>query len=459
MGLSAKTIDLLPDKKRFRGCRRVAHRLVHHWMFEILVLLCIFANAAQVGIQTDVMATRSSLHVPPAHRAANMFFCVWFSLELALRLFVYRCHFFTMWGCGWNIFDLVLVALQVLEEVVLAVENSSLEDRQVEDDMHGLPNSTLLRTARILRVVKVMRVMRMMRYFQDLRLLVSCILHSLRPLFWALSLICIIIYVVGTNLTHIVMVHRILDGPEEQVDGETLLQKYYGSVPRSLMSMFQGLTGGVDWRDLTDPLLAHEGLRGAAFGILVYLAFAILGVMNVVTGTFVQNAIERSAEVKEINKVTQARTLFKCLDLDMSGSISFDEIRSHLDSAPVQEFLRSIDVDISEARCLFEVMDLRGSGTIDFDEFLSACLRLQGPARALDLILLTRDSRRFFEQQTALLQSFCSEQAASPMHQKRGAASEHQREELGGKPPMPGAVPASPGEPFNAFEDISEESC
>merc|ERR1711920_439223 len=50
-------------------------------------------------------------------------------------------------------------------------------------------------------------------------------------------------------------------------------------------------------------------------------------------------------------------------------------------------------------------MDMSGNGTIDFDEFLSACLRLQGSARALDLILLTRDSRRFFEQQTMQLQS------------------------------------------------------
>jgi len=48
---------------------------------------------------------------------------------------------------------------------------------------------------------------------------------------------------------------------------------------------------------------------------------------------------------------------------------------------------------------------MSGGGTIDFDEFLAACLRLQGPARALDLILLTRDSRRFFEQQLAMLQS------------------------------------------------------
>merc|ERR1719497_229679 len=106
-------------------------------------------------------------------------------------------------------------------------------NRAYDDDTFGLPNSTLLRTARILRAVKVLR---MMRYFQDLRLLVSCILHSVKPLCWALTLIFIIIYVVGTNLTHIVLVHRILDNVGS---GSEELEEYYGSVPKSLISMFQ----------------------------------------------------------------------------------------------------------------------------------------------------------------------------------------------------------------------------
>jgi len=353
----------------------------------------------------------------------------------------------------------------VVEEVVLAVENQH-QHRALDDDTHGMPNNTLLRTARILRVVKVMRVMRMMRYFEDLRLLVSCILHSVKPFCWALALIFIIIYVVGTNLTHIVLVQRLLD--RSHVDTSEVetsdLERYYGSVPRSLMSMFQALTGGVDWRDLLDPLLEHEGLRWAAVGFVFYLAFAILGVMNVVTGTFVQNAIERSEEVKEVNKVTQARKLFACLDLDASGSISFDELHGHLHSPEVLSFLRSIDVDISEARCLFEVMDLRGQGTIDFDEFLSACLRLQGPARALDLILLTRDSRRFFEQQTALLQSLQHPRAEPP---RSSATSDLLSPEGCRLPDLPEAAAAAAQLwPCGAFaartvtlDNVSEESC
>jgi len=297
-----------------------------------------------------------------------------------------------------------------------------------------MPNNTILRVSRLLRVVKVVRLLRLMRYFEDLRLLVSCILHSAKPFFWAAALIFMIIFVVSTYVTYIVVLHRI-DGGSEFASSPDLVE-YYGTIGSSVLSLFQGLTGGVDWRDLVDPLLEHPSLRWAAAGMLLYLSFAILGIMNVVTGTFVQHAMERSTEVKEINRVSQARKLFKSLDFDASGYITFEEIHDHLYTPPVQDFLKSIDVDVSEARCLFEVMDMGGSGSIDFEEFLSACLRLQGPARALDLILLTRDSRRFFEQHSMILEHIAQRLDTDCLDQ------------LGPPPPGPdGPGPEDPGTP------------
>lgn len=378
--------------------RRLATSLVSSSMFEFTIQVAIFANAVQVGLQADSMASSLSMKVPPVHRAMNVFFCALFTFEVALKLYVFRKQFFTMWGCGWNVFDMMLVIVQLTEEVMQACEDEG------ELPSPGMPNNMVVRIGRLMRVVKVVRIMRLMRYFEDLRLLVTCILHSAKPFFWSAALLLLIIYVVGTYLTHIVLVHRIVEGASDPNNTAVALNRYYGTVSASVLSLFQGLTGGIDWRDLLDPLLEHPSLRWAAVGFLCYFAFAILGVMNVVTGTFVQHAIERSQEVKEVNRVCQARKLFKSLDFDASGSISFEEIHDHLHTPTVQEFLRQIDVDVSEARCLFEVMDMSGSGSIDFEEFLSACLRLQGPARALDLILLTRDSRRFAEQQASLLE-------------------------------------------------------
>ncbi|CAE7640779.1 unnamed protein product [Symbiodinium sp. CCMP2592] len=56
----------------------------------------------------------------------------------------------------------------------------------------------------------------------------------------------------------------------------------------------------------------------------------------------------------------------------------------------------SVDVDPSEAQYLLEVLDMDGSGTINFEEFLRGTLRLNGSARAADLLLVAREMKRFF---------------------------------------------------------------
>merc|ERR1719210_1762154 len=127
--------------------------------------------------------------------------------------------------------------------------------------------------------------------------------------------------------------------------------------------------------------------------------------MNVVTGIFVQNAIERADEVERMNKVEQARKLFKIIDLNNNGHITFEELEAHLETPEVVDFFKGIDVDISDAKHLFDLLDFDDNGSLEFEEFLSGCIRLQGPAKALDMLIVHRDTRQAFEQQDERLTS------------------------------------------------------
>merc|ERR1719382_1543406 len=100
-----------------------------------------------------------------------------------------------------------------------------------------------------------------------------------------------------------------------------------------------------------------------------------------------------------MQKVSRASLLFDKLDSTQTGEISISEIEEHLESEEVREFFRSIDVDVCEARWLFDMLDHDGSGTVDFQEFLAGCLRLQGPAKAIDLVLVMRELRECLEKQ------------------------------------------------------------
>ncbi|CAE8665450.1 unnamed protein product, partial [Polarella glacialis] len=78
-------------------------------------------------------------------------------------------------------------------------------------------------------------------------------------------------------------------GQEDSSDAQAL-SELFGSLTISALSLFQGIAGGIDWKDLVNPLM---NLVSPWAGLLLvgYIAFAILAVMNVVTGLFVENAM------------------------------------------------------------------------------------------------------------------------------------------------------------------------
>eukprot|EP00913_Durusdinium_trenchii_P013862 g13014.t1 len=233
----------------------------------------------------------------------------------------------------------------------------------------------VLRIVRTLRCIRLLRVLRLTRFFDDLRSggLVACIVYSAKSFIWSVMFVFLLVYIYGLYLTQSVHLHRLETG--KNAAGDEVLAEYFGTVGRSILSLFQALTGGIDWRDLVEPLSEYMNW-GWGLATVIWIAFLMLGVMNIITGNFVSAAMERSQS---------------SLDIDDNGAITIDEIRRHLESKPVQHFFRTIDVDSSEA-----------------EEFISGCLRLQGAARAVDLLLMTKDTRRGFEQILIYLEELTS---------------------------------------------------
>lgn len=73
--------------------------------------------------------------------------------------------------------------------------------------------------------------------------------------------------------------------------------------------------------------------------------------------------------------------------------ITWEDFQASLDTKEMKELFNAIDLDISEAHCVFKILDLDDDGTLDADEFLSGCLRLRGPAKTLDVLVLMREIR------------------------------------------------------------------
>merc|ERR1719473_2294555 len=86
---------------------------------------------------------------------------------------------------------------------------------------------------RVLRVARLARIFRLLRFFKELWLLVAGIFDAMRTLFWAWTLITLLIYIFGIFTT------RMIGQAHIQVDE---IRDYFGDVPKSMFTLFQVMT-------------------------------------------------------------------------------------------------------------------------------------------------------------------------------------------------------------------------
>jgi len=329
------------------------------------------------------MASNDLTEVPSEYSVLERLFCALFSIELAVRLVAYGLPLFDgRTGPGrWALFDGVVVGLQLFELAADSILGGSATDNK---------NMSFMRVMRILRLVRVLRIVRIIRFLGELRTIVSSVMNSMRALFWTFVLLMLGIYVVGIYFTQLVLDYRL---SEDQLDVDERLLTYFGDLPRAILSLYQAMSGGVDWGDVSGPLIDHiSPMQGIIF--VIYIAFTVLALMNVVTGVFVEGSLRRAKAEEQTLIVAQLRSMFREVDVDQSGRLSVAEFQALLAKSEMIEYMKEIDVDIDEAQALFVILDHDQSGQIDYNEFVFGALRLRGAARAFDVMLLSHDNRQ-----------------------------------------------------------------
>lgn len=358
------------------GCQHTLSAIVAHPHFDYIVTALIVLNGIMVGVQTDVMARATTDDSPVVFEVLEVIFCVIFTTELCFRLGAHGWKFFTMSGKGWNYFDLVIVSLQLFE-MTMAVVASGLGFK-----------FTLLR---ILRLVRVIRLARALRLIGELRTIVASIAGSMKPLFWTGVLLFMVVYVLGVYITQVVLNERIEMEKDGRDDGR--LERFWGDLFRSIFSLFESITGGVDWDDVVRPLWEQVG-SGMVVLYCLYIAFTVLAMLNVVTGVFIESVMKNATAEKEQNTINHLNSLFSKLDVSRHGELTWEDFQRQLETKEMREFFRTIDVDIKHARALFDLLDMDESGSVNAEEFMDGCLQIWAPSKGLDFHMMRRDVNR-----------------------------------------------------------------
>jgi len=144
------------------------------------------------------------------------------------------------------------------------------------------------------------------------------------------------------------------------------------------------MTDGIHWHEVMDPLVQHCS-PWLQLVFVVYTAFTMLALMNILTGFFLESAMRIAEDENKQVVVEQISQIFRRGDVDNSGTISVAEFQGLLThDEHLAFFLNTLDIHQEQAMQLFVLLDKDNSGEIDFDEFVVGCERLQGSAKAID---------------------------------------------------------------------------
>lgn len=367
-----------------RAAKTIVNSVVFEWFCASLILIC----AVLVGVQAHWDIQYIGVTPPAVFRVLNTGFNLLFTVELVLRLMVEGLLFFSWYNPSihWNAMDAALVTAALVEEGIMLVAAST-----ESVDLSGLKVLRTLRLARILRIVKVVR------FFSELRIMVNGVIGSARSLCWALLLILLVNFLFGVFFMQLSIDY--LETKEDQA-----LMKFFGSLPRTMMTLYQGISGGIDWYNAVEVLTPVSPICEYVFS--AYVFFTVFCCLNIITGIFVDNAkalkvadlenMHQEARRERKKWISEVAELFSKISESNEGRLTREDFVHHLnhsDRIATCFHKLGINTETTNTDELWQLFDFGESGSIDQDEFAIGIKQFHGQARSIDLYKLRKEMR------------------------------------------------------------------
>lgn len=208
------------------------------------IIAVILLNAAIMGMETSA-ALMARWH--DGLVLIDKLCLLVFLVELGIKFYAYRGQF---WRSGWNVFDLLVVAVAVVP---------------------GAGAWSVLRSLRVLRVLRLLTVI------PSLRKVVAAFLHSIPGLAGVCAVMAIFFYTAGVLATRLF--------------GETH-PDWFGSLGKSLYTLFQVMTLESWSMGIVRPVMESHPLAWAFF--VPFIIIATFTILNLFIGIIVSTMQELS---------------------------------------------------------------------------------------------------------------------------------------------------------------------
>jgi len=229
---------------------------IQHWVVAVILV-----NAVILGLETSpaMMERMGGLLI-----AMDKICLLIFIAELVMKFIAYRGRF---WRSGWNVFDFLVVAVALVP---------------------GAGPWAVLRSLRVLRVLRLLTVI------PSLRKVVAAFLHSIPGLAGVCAVMTIFFYTAGVLATRLFAAS---------------FPEWFGSLPRSLYSLFQVMTLESWSMGIVRPVMEVYPWAWAFF--VPFIIIATFTILNLFIGIIVSTMQELSlvpdieAEHEEVTAILE----------------------------------------------------------------------------------------------------------------------------------------------------------
>jgi hypothetical protein len=352
--------------------------------FETVVILVIFVNCAFMAYTADY-----EVENPEGYNdfinSGEWFFQIFYSVELILKLIVHRQYFFCngSWKANW--FDMFLVAVGWVG--------------MMSTDGGGM-SASFLRVVRLAKLGRTMRAVRVMSELKHLRAFLICLQGSFMSFFWSLVVLLVVLIIFSLFMVQILAGHVANGGAVS--DNLSLM---YGTTIASIVTLFRAATGGDDW-GLQYEVISETGPMGSVV-FFVFIAFTQLALINIITGIFVEAAMQTLRPDKEAIVVEQLRIekehieelerMCNNFDTDGNGMISRQEFEIGLSRGRIPRLLMLLGLSKHHVVEFFSAMEEEGE--VDISTFVRGCMQLKGAATNFDVQMVHAELRSIWNRQ------------------------------------------------------------
>eukprot|EP00927_Polykrikos_kofoidii_P018301 TRINITY_DN18467_c0_g2_i1.p1 TRINITY_DN18467_c0_g2~~TRINITY_DN18467_c0_g2_i1.p1 ORF type:complete len:620 (-),score=93.88 TRINITY_DN18467_c0_g2_i1:274-2133(-) len=407
--------DIYDEPKRSRMSWIFARSsLCESWTFDdesrstvVLTLMVIDGYAWLFMMSITVLIDFGLMCSDIDNRAAVRPTPVWTTICSAACLVVYFSDFFARLYCEGkavflshlNSLDFSLLILGVLDmfsELLFGSTQSGVQ---------------MLRLMRLLRLCRLTKLFRLVRYFttlKELKKLTMMLASCFKTLVGSMLLGLLMMYVWAAVAVEFInpVVIRLAD--RGVWSGCSRCGDSFSSVAAANLTLFQTIVAGDSWGLIAIPVIEEApetciifvfALFTIVYGLLQLIVCVIVDSFAELRERDLASRVDESEQLEASEKRALKR-IFKAIDTDRNGTVSFDELLNGSKQVPeLGQRLRLMDISKTDLEQLFEMLDVDHSGEVDAFEFIDVFYRMMSTDSKSAAVFLKESAREIRKRQ------------------------------------------------------------